>query len=83
METGDEDLADAIDDAQLKSGISVQSVSHLLFTFSGNDPAPQLRSSLEKYGGTISQRSVGLRMVAHADFVRTVYDKVMANGDDG
>jgi hypothetical protein len=83
METGDKDLADAIDDAQLKSGISVQSVSHLLFTFSGNDPTPQLRSGLEKYSGTISQRSVGLRMVTHADFVRSVYDKVMANGDDG
>ena len=83
METGDKDLADAIDDAQLKRGISVQSVSHLLFTFSGNDPTPQLRSSLEKYSGTIPQHSVGLRMVAHVDFVRNVYEKVMADGDDG
>jgi hypothetical protein len=83
METGDRDLADAIDDAQLKTGISVQSVSHLLFTFSGNDPTPQLRSSLENYRGTIPQQSVGLRIPAHADFVRTVYEKVIANGDDG
>ncbi len=83
METGDKDLADAIDDAQLKRGISIQSVNHLLFSFSGNDPTPQLRASLESYGGSISQSSVGLRMVAHADFVRTVYDKVMTNGNDG
>jgi hypothetical protein len=83
METGDKDLADAIDDAQLKTGISVQSVSHLLFTFSGNDPAQQLRSSLEGYHGPISQGSVGLRMVAHTDFVRAVYERVIANGNDG
>jgi lipoprotein NlpI len=83
METGDKDLADAIDDAQLKSAISVQSVSHLLFTFSGNDPTPQLRSGLEYDRGTIPQNSVGLRMPARADFVRAVYEKVIANGDDG
>jgi hypothetical protein len=82
METGDKDLADAIDDAQLKTGIS-HSVSHLLFTFSGNDPAQQLLRALESYHGPISQSSVGLHMVAHTDFVRAVYEKVIANGNDG
>ena len=83
METGDKGLADAIDNAQLKQGVRIQSVSHLLFTFSGSDPTPQLRSSLENYGGTIPQSTVGLRVVAHSDFVRTVYEKVIASGDDG
>jgi hypothetical protein len=83
METGDSDLADAIDDAQLKTGISVQSVSHLLFTFSGNDPTSQLKSGLENYRGTISQHSVGLRVPAHGEFVHAVYEKVITNGDDG
>ena len=83
LETGDSELADAIDDAQLKNGITPQNVSHLLFTFSGNDPAPQLKSSLEKYNGPIPQESVGIRVPAHGEFVRAVYEKVIANGDDG
>ena len=83
METGDKGLADAPDDAQLKQGIRVQSISHLLFTIAGTDPTPQLRSSLENYGGTIPQSMVGLGTVAHSDSVRTVYEKVIASGDDG
>ena len=81
IEIGDTDLADAIDDAQLKDGITTRSVSHLLFTFSSNDPTPHLRSSLEEYGGAIAQSTVGLRIAEHADFVRTVYEKVMLNGN--
>jgi uncharacterized protein DUF1837 len=83
METGDLDLADAIDDAQLQEGITNRNVNHLLFTFSSNDPARHLQSSLEEYSGAITQSTVGLRIVAHADFVRTVYEKVVANGNDG
>jgi hypothetical protein len=83
IEIGQPDLADAIDDAQLKDGITGRSVSHLLFTFSGNDPTPLLRSNLENYAGPIAQNSVGLRIPAHADFVRTVFEKVTPNGDNG
>ena len=41
-ELGDDTLSDAILDAQLKTGIQPQSVRHLLFTFSGNNPEAHL-----------------------------------------
>ena len=82
METGNTALADAIDDAQLKEGITPRNVSHLLFTFSGNDPTPLLRASLEDYQGAIAQSAAGVLVAAHGDFVRTVYEKVGVDGDD-
>jgi hypothetical protein len=81
MEIGNHALADAIDDAQLKDGIAARNVSHLLFTLSGNDPTRLLRSSLENYEGSIAQSATGVCVATHANFVRTVYEKVMANGD--
>lgn len=82
FEMGDLDLVDAIDNAQLKDSITSQSVRHLLFTFSGNDPTTHLQANLQNYGGTISQTSVGLRIDDHAGFVRHVYEQVMLNGND-
>ncbi len=82
FELGNTALADAIDDAQLKFGIPPQTVEHLLFTFSANDPRALLRSSLENYAGAISQSSVGLRIDSHGNFVDTVFDLVMQNADD-
>lgn len=82
LEMGNTTLADSIDDAQLKLGIPPQSVKHLLFTFSGNDPANHLRPSLTAYGGPIAQQSVGVRVEAHADFVSAVYDLVIANANN-
>lgn len=82
MEAGEDDLADAIDDALLKHGIAPQSVKHLLFTFSGNDPANHLRASLQDYAGGIAQQCVGIRVAAHGAFVAEVYDQVIANADD-
>lgn len=82
METGNQALADAIDDSQLKHGIAVADVEHLLFTFSGNDPTQFLQASLQEYGGGIHQQEVGLRVAEHAQFVEEVFEKVMADGDD-
>ncbi len=79
FELGNNALADAIDDAQLKYGISPQNVKHLLFTFSGNSPAARLKASLEAYGGAIPQSTIGVRVVEHADFVAAVYDLVIAS----
>lgn len=81
---GDTVLADAIDKALLKDGITPDQVRHLLFTLSGNDPTAYLQAVLAGYAGTIPQRGVGLRVATHADFVRDIYDTVMADhGDDG
>lgn len=83
LEAGDTDLADAIDDALLKHGIPPQSVKHLLFTFSGNDPANLLRASLQGYGGTFRQQYVGVLFGAHGAFIAEVYDRVIANANNG
>ncbi|MBB3475399.1 Hachiman antiphage defense system protein HamA [Sphingomonas sp. BK345] len=78
MDGGQEDLADAIDDALLKHGIAPPSVQHLLFTFSGNDPAGYLRPSVRSYTGGYVQRYVGVRIATHGTFVADVYAIVAA-----
>jgi len=82
MEAGELDLASAIDDAQLRDGITSQRVRHLLFIFSGNDPTGHLQANMQNYVGAISQSGVGLCIDGHAEFVRNVYELVMVNGDD-
>jgi len=82
LELGEVPLADAIDDALLKHGIAVQSVRHLLFTFSGNAPDALLTASLQAYPGTITQWGVGLHVDGHATFVGAVYDRVIANANN-
>lgn len=83
MELGDVELADAIDDALLKHGIAPESVKHLLFTFSGNDPTNLLRANLQGNDGTFRQQYVGVRIGAHGAFIAEVYDRVIANANDG
>ncbi|WP_315707340.1 MULTISPECIES: Hachiman antiphage defense system protein HamA [unclassified Bradyrhizobium] len=80
-ELGNDALADAILDAQLKSTIPLQSVLHLTFTFSGNDPQPHLTTALQGYGGPVAQWGVGLRIDGHASFVAAVYDQVINNAN--
>ena len=75
------DLADAIDYAQLRDGISPRQVSHMLFAFSGNDPVKFLRDDLQGYAGGISQFSVGFRITQHQEFIASVFDKVLSNDD--
>ncbi len=82
FEAGANELANVIDDAQLKDGIAEDDVEHLIFTLSGSDSRPLLHTCLHTYQGAIAQRSVGLRIAAHADFVRDVYDQVIADGDN-
>ncbi|CAH2606382.1 conserved protein of unknown function (plasmid) [Rhodovastum atsumiense] len=82
LELGHLALADAIDDAQLKHGIPVYSVKHLLFTFSGNGPTTHLAASLQGYTGPVVQWAVGLHVTDHAAFVGNVYDQVIANANN-
>lgn len=79
---GNHVLSDAILDAQLKHGIQAQSVRHLTFILSGNNPRPHLAGSLGAYAGGIAQSSVGLRIEGHAAFVAAVYDLVIANANN-
>lgn len=82
LELGNNALADAIDDAQLKFGIPAKAVQHLLFTFSGNVPDEHFTASLQAYTGPIVQLGVGLHVNDHAAFVCAVYDKVITNANN-
>jgi len=79
---GREDIADQVNTAQYRDGISIDRVSHMIFTFSGNNPERLLKASLAKYGGKVFQISVGLRVKAHQGFIKEVFDKVISDGDD-
>lgn len=81
LELGDMPLADAIDDALLRHGIPMESVQHLLFTFSGNAPQALLTQSLQAYPGPINQWGVGLHVDGHAAFIGAVYDRVIADAN--
>jgi hypothetical protein len=82
LELGNElPLVDAIDDALLRHGIPVDSVRHLLFTFSGNAPQALLTQALQAYTGTIGQLGVGLHVDGHAEFVSAVYAQVITNAN--
>lgn len=73
-------LANAIDDAQLKNGIALSKVAHLMFTFSGNDPLNLLEKHLRKYKGRVRQLAVGLHVVDHQKFIREVFKKAINHG---
>jgi hypothetical protein len=82
LELGNEmPLVDAIDEALCRHGIPVESVRHLLFTFSGNAPEALLTQALQAYPGTIGQWGVGLHVNGHAEFVGAVYEQVIANAN--
>ncbi len=75
-EQGDKVLRDALDDAQLKTSLKQSQVSHMLFTFSGNDPSKLLTANLAKYTGVVPQMYVALRVNTHQAFIRSVFDAV-------
>ncbi len=82
MELGNELLlVDAIDDALYRHGIPIESVRHLLFTFSGNAPEVLLTQQLQAYLGSITQWGVGLHVGGHAQFVGFVYAQVIADAN--
>lgn len=82
-EAGDNETADAIDDAQLDDGIQPAQVRHFLFIFCGSSPDNLMRTSLREYAGTTNQLYVGLWVSTHQAFIKDVYAKVIENGDDG
>lgn len=75
-EAGDTALGDALDRAQLRDGIRPSQVSHMLFTFSGNDPLKLLKTNLQAYAGPVPQHYVGLRVEGHQDFIKAVFAAV-------
>jgi hypothetical protein len=79
FEAGETEMADAIDDAQLKRGIAPLDVEHMTFTVSENDPTTHLTASLVGYTGSLQQSGVGIVVSGHVSFVRAVFETVKAN----
>ena len=76
-ETGEDDaLADAIDKATLEESLTTTQMTHMLFTFSGNDPSSMLNKNLTKYAGTVKQKYVGLHVKTHQVFIKDVFELV-------
>ena len=75
-QTGDMILGDVIDKAQLQDGIIPSQVSHMLFTFSGNNPVKLLKTNLQTYSGSVPQNYVGLHVNGHQDFIKAVFAAV-------
>jgi hypothetical protein len=77
----EEELADAVLRAQLVVGIRSESVTHMMFLFTMQDPSEFVKDDLVGYTGPIEQLSMTLRVTAHPEFIGEVYEKAM--GDDG
>jgi len=75
-QSGDTALGDALDKAQLKDGIKPGQVSHMLFTFSGNDPSKPLKKDLQAYAGSVPQHYVALCVTTHQTFIKAVFESV-------
>jgi len=76
-ESGDTILGGALDEAQLKDGIKPAQVSHMLFTFSGNDPSKPLKKNLQAYAGSVQQYYVALCVTTHQTFIKEVFEAVI------
>ena len=81
-EGGNIGLADIIDDAQWKQGISIQQMKHLLFTFTRRNPDNLQKEILEAYDGDIEQHAAGLRVTTHQQFIADVFEGVENGLDD-
>ena len=77
---GEKELSHQIDMAHLSKQIKVSQVSHLLFTFSGNNPQDLLKEFINRFKGKTRQLAVGLRIHQHQTFIKTVYEKVLGDG---
>lgn len=79
LAAGDEHTCDLIDDATLEGGIALNQVQHLIFTFTGNAAANLLTTDLQNYAGSVRQIAVNFRIQTHQEFIRTVFETVIAN----
>jgi len=79
-ETGDTVLGAALDMALLKDGIRDSQISHMLFTFSGSNPANLLKTNLHAYAGPVVQHYVGLRVDRHQNFINAVFAQIGKEG---
>jgi hypothetical protein len=81
FETGQTDLAQTIDDFQLKTRIQISQMRHLMFMFTGNNSTALLTANLTAYTGKIRQFAVGLRVSSHQAFIKQIFEKVIHDGN--
>ena len=81
-ESGQIEVADMIEAAQYKQGISLRQVEHLLFTFSGSNPKNLQKATLKDYGGRVRQHAVGVFVKNHQEFICDVYKSAKETLDD-
>jgi len=81
-ETGNQDLADLIEKAQLVDGIGSSQVEHLLFTLTASNPETLQKEAFEDYSGNIKQSSVGFQVSNHQELIGSVYQGVLDGLDD-
>ena len=77
---GETELAHRIEEAYLLNQISVSQVSHLLFSFSGNDTRNPLKKHVEGFSGKARQLAVGLRISRHQEFIKAAYEEALKGG---
>ena len=77
---GETELAHRIEEAYLLNQISVSQVSHLLFSFSGNDTRNLLKKHIEEFSGKARQLTVGLRVSRHQEFIKAAYEEALKDG---
>ena len=83
-ENGNQQLSDLLEKVQLKDGIKISQVEHLLFTFTESNPNGLQRSDLQNYTGRIRQSSVGFKVQpgTHQDLISKVYEGILNGLDD-
>jgi len=81
-ETGNQDLADLIEKAQLVDGIGNSQVEHLLFTFTASNPERLQKDAFKHYSGNIRQSSVGFQVSNHQELIGSVYQGIIDGLDD-
>jgi len=72
-DTGEDEKAALIDDAQLNDGIADHQVEHMLFTFSENSPEVRLKKDRDEYDGKFIQNTVGFYVDDQQNFVKSIF----------
>lgn len=81
-DTGNNELANIMEIAQLVDGIKTNQVEHLLFTFTESNPTTLQKEFFDAYDGNIKQSFVGFRVANHQELIASVYQGVIDGLDD-
>lgn len=64
------------------SAVPRQRIAHLLFTLTGNAAGQMLDDDFDEADGRREQHSTHLRILDHADFVKSIFEEALALEDD-